>query len=138
MNSDDGAKRRIEVSDGFRYCRVLTDSNGVTHFSDENLSFELADYAPPAAPISVSDIFGAENLSFISSPPGWVGDWHPAPRRQFVFVLTGVLEVEVSDGEVRLFESGSVVFVEDTTGKGHVSRVVGSERVTAATVPVVY
>ena len=39
--------------------------------------------------------------------------------------LAGEIEVEASDGEVRRFGPGSVTLVEDTTGKGHRSRVVG-------------
>ncbi|NOR14063.1 MAG: cupin domain-containing protein, partial [Candidatus Aminicenantes bacterium] len=71
----------------------------------------------------------------ISSPPGWFGDWHPAPRRQFIFMLIGELEVEVSDGEVRKFVPGDVMLVEDTTGQGHISHVIGNERAYLAVVP---
>ena len=56
------------------------------------------------------------------------------PRRQFVLGLVGELEVEVSDGEVRRFGPGSVILVEDTSGKGHLSRVVGTERSMAAAI----
>jgi hypothetical protein len=41
--------------------------------------------------------------------------------------LRGTFSVEVSDGEVREFPPGSVVLVEDTTGKGHTTRRVGDE-----------
>ena len=71
----------------------------------------------------------------MSSPPGWHGDWHPAPQRQWIIILSGELEVEVSDGEIRIFGPGSVVLVEDTFGKGHVSRVVSRERVYCVVVP---
>ena len=40
----------------------------------------------------------------------------------------------MSDGEVRRFGPGSVTLVEDTTGKGHTSRVVGSDEVLAVVV----
>jgi hypothetical protein len=123
------------VSDPVHYARVSTNPEGGTYFADELLTFELADFAPPAPPISVSALFDADNLMFISSPSGWHGDWHPAPRRQFVLVLLGELEVEVSDGEVRRFGPGSFCLVEDTTGTGHVSRVVSSTRMLAAAIP---
>ena len=42
--------------------------------------------------------------------------------------------MRVSDGEERRFGAGSVVLVEDTTGKGHVSRVVGSTDVVTAVI----
>jgi hypothetical protein len=44
------------------------------------------------------------------------------------------MEVRVSDGEERRFGAGSVVLVEDTAGKGHVSRVVGSADVVTAVI----
>jgi hypothetical protein len=39
------------------------------------------------------------------------------------------LEVQVSDGEVRRLSAGAVVYLEDTEGKGHTTRVVGDEAV---------
>jgi hypothetical protein len=125
----------IEVSDPVHYARVYTGSDGETHFSDETLPFQLVDYAPPAPPISLSEVFQAENIRFLSSPSGWHGEWHPAPRRQFIVVLTGELEVQVSDGEVRRFGPGSFCLVEDITGKGHVSRVISPVRGLAAAIP---
>jgi len=131
------ATQQIAVSKPVSYARVYTDAESASHFAEDTLSFQLVDYAPPAPPISVSQVFGAENVSFISSPLGWHGDWHPAPRRQFVLVLVGELEVEVSDGEVRRFPAGSHCLVEDTVGTGHASRVVGQQRVLAAAIPLV-
>jgi hypothetical protein len=39
-----------------------------------------------------------------------------------VITLTGRGEIEVSDGKKVVLEPGRVVLVEDTAGKGHVSR----------------
>lgn len=125
----------IKVSEPLTYARVSTDADGESHYSDEQLTFQLVDYAPPAPAISVTEALAAENVSFISSPSGWYGDFHPAPRRQFVFVLSGELEVEVSDGEKRKFGTGSFVLVEDTWGKGHRSWVSSEKRCTAVVVP---
>lgn len=118
----------IKVAEPLNYARIYSDSSGQSHFGEKQATFQLVDYAPPAPAISVSEVLNADGVSFISSPSGWFGDWHPAPRRQFIFMLTGALEVEVSDGEVRKFVPGDVMFVEDTTGQGHRSRVVGNDR----------
>jgi hypothetical protein len=42
--------------------------------------------------------------------------------------------VQTSNGEVRRFGPGDVVLLEDTTGKGHRSRVVGDRDVLGAVV----
>ena len=118
----------VTVSDPLSFTRLYSDSDGGSHFADMEMPFELKDYAPPAPPISVTDFVGVEGFVVISSPAGWFGSWHPAPRRQYMFCLSGILEVEVTDGEIRRFGPGAVVLVEDTTGKGHISRVVGDER----------
>jgi len=76
----------------------------------------------------------ATRYGFILFPSGWFGDWHPTPRKQVFFVLSGELEGRVSDGERRLFGHGSIVLLEDTMGKGHATKVVGSEDVLTAVV----
>lgn len=128
--------RNIQTAEPLRYVRIYSDANGESHFADEEMSFQLVDFAPPAPPISVSELFNPAGETFIiSSPPGWYGDWHPAPRRQLLFALSGKLEVEVSDGETRIIGPGCIVVVEDTTGRGHISHVIGSERCYMAVVP---
>ena len=89
------------------------------------------DFAPPTPPLHLTEPITAERTIFCTFPPGWFGDWHPAPRRQFYFQMSGEIEVQVSDGEVRRFTAGSVVLLEDTSGKGHSTRVVGDNAVEA-------
>jgi len=54
-------------------------------------------------------------------------DWHVAPRRQYVITLSGRGEVEIADGKKISMEPGQIMLVEDMTGKGHITRMVGSE-----------
>jgi hypothetical protein len=61
------------------------------------------------------------------APAGTVSDWHTAPRRQYVITLAGMGEVELADGKKIRLGPGHIDFVEDLTGKGHITRVVGSE-----------
>jgi hypothetical protein len=106
--------------------RIFSDKQGETHFEDIEVELESVDYAPPAPPFMVSELRPATHYIFAVAPSGWFGDWHPTPRRQINLYLSGEVEVRVSDGEIRRFGAGSIVLVEDTTGKGHVSRVVSS------------
>lgn len=116
------------------YVRVYADQNGDSHFEDVEVAMSLTDFAPPDPPVEVSPLMPSTNVAFLSAPAGWYGPPHPAPRRQFVFVLTSELEGAVSDGEVRRFTPGSVILQEDTWGKGHSTRVVGNGSALAAVV----
>lgn len=71
----------------------------------------------------------AGTLRFQTAAPG-VMDFHPAPRRQLVVVLSGTLEIELADGQKRTFGPGQLFLADDTAGQGHVTRTVGGARTT--------
>ena len=118
----------------FKYSKICADDSGETHFKDEEVDLTEKNYAPPAPPVWVGPKGTATGVLVLVFPPGWYGDWHPAPQRQFMFHLTGQIESRVSDGEVRNFVPGDILLLEDTTGKGHISRVIGSTKVINAVV----
>jgi hypothetical protein len=49
---------------------------------------------------------------------------HCAPRRQLVFIATGIMEVESTNSEVRRVHAGDAILVEDTVGRGHLTRII--------------
>ncbi|MEX1297248.1 MAG: hypothetical protein AB1Z67_13870 [Candidatus Limnocylindrales bacterium] len=110
-----------------RIARIWTDEGGTSHFDDADIALESLDYAPPAPPLDVSAPIPATRALLCEFPAGWFGDWHPSPRRQLYLNLGGWLEVEVGDGEVRRMGPGQVVLLEDLTGAGHTTRVIGDE-----------
>jgi hypothetical protein len=75
------------------------------------------------------------NITFRTMPVGTFQDWHPAPRRQFVIILSGHLEIGLGDGSKHVFGPGDARLVEDTTGKGHTTAVHGTTPCVTATVP---
>jgi len=77
----------------------------------------------------------AAGIVFRVSPPGYVLDWHCAPRRQYSISLSGAAEIEVGDGTVARIGPGDVVLAEDLTGQGHITRVVGEQPRFYAIVP---
>ena len=77
----------------------------------------------------------AEGIQFRSTDAGNFLDWHPAPRRQFVIVLSGQLEIGLGDGGKHVFGPGDARLVEDTTGRGHTTRVLGDRPCVTATIP---
>jgi quercetin dioxygenase-like cupin family protein len=73
-------------------------------------------------------------IRFGTRPLGLKTDWHPAPQRQFVIILSGQLEIGFEDGTTKVFGPGDARLVEDTTGKGHTTTAIGSEDCVTATI----
>src|SRR5579871_2350245 len=106
--------------------RIYTGEDGQTHFEDLPPPAE-ASYNVPLQP-------GA-NLAFRCFPADYWRDWHTAPRRQYIFILAGLMEIGIGDGTTRRFGPGDVVLADDLTGQGHTTRSLGVPRI-SATVPV--
>ena len=107
-----------------RIVRLYSDPTGESHFEEVEIELDLTDYAPPAPPLYLSATAPAGQFTFMKAPAGWSSDWHPSSARNMFFVLSGEWEVTASDGEMRRFGTGSTLLFEDTTGKGHQSRVI--------------
>lgn len=116
------------------YSRLYADADGESHFEDIEIDLASSDYAPPAPPLDLSSFTPATQFGFMRAPARWASDWHPSSARNVFFVLTGEWEITASDGEQRRFATGSVLLVEDTSGKGHASRVVSDSGSLAAIV----
>jgi quercetin dioxygenase-like cupin family protein len=117
-----------------QYVRLYTDPNGVSQFADE--SFELhsgTDRGQGA--LAAYPIPNVQSASYVALKSGVVADWHTAPRRQFIICLTGEAEFIAGSGDVRSLKPGDVILVEDTTGKGHITRSIGSQDHIAMVVP---
>jgi hypothetical protein len=109
------------------YVRIYTDPDGETHFEDVSLPTEQRRSPVSSALAELSAPLATAAATFRRVVVDHPAEPHPAPRRQLVVHLRGEAEVAVSDGEVRRFGPGSVVLVEDITGKGHETRRVGDE-----------
>jgi len=105
------------------YVRIYSDEDGESHFEDMSPDMTLERYA--SAEWLISEPLPVDGLQFRRVVTEFPDDPHLAPRRQFIVGLVGETEVEVSDGETRRFGPGSVILVEDTTGKGHRTRRIG-------------
>src|SRR5919197_997289 len=105
--------------------RLYTGTDGQSHIEDQSFGTH-PDLTKPRA---------AAHIVFGQMPVGAFIDWHPAPRRQYVIILSGELEIGLGDGTVRRFGPGDARLVEDTTGQGHTTRAVGNAPVLTAVVP---
>ena len=122
------------VMSSIDYLRIFSDSDGCSHFDTSNIELKMNDYAPPATPLKTSPAESAKAMVFLELPVGWFGDWHPTPVKQWLFLLTGECEFEAGDGERCRRKAGEVVMLDDTTEKGHRTRVIGDSPVRIAAV----
>jgi hypothetical protein len=70
----------------------------------------------------MSETFASNNVFFRETPEGHVQDYHTAPRRQLIFLTSGILELETSEGRRTICRPGDLLFAEDQQGKGHITR----------------
>jgi len=103
--------------------RIFADADGETHMEDIDIALQPRKLFADNPPLRLSDNFPASwcNICHVPTGMGEV-DWHNPPQRLLVLWLTGEVEFETSDGDIRRLPAGSVVLAEDTTGKGHISR----------------
>jgi mannose-6-phosphate isomerase-like protein (cupin superfamily) len=114
--------------------RVYTGADGKSHITEETLPMKPFRDAEGAHG-ETSPMQPTAGIAFRVAPPGYVLDWHCAPRRQYSISLSGTAEIEVGDGTVARIGPGDVVLAEDLTGQGHVTRVIGREPRFYAIVP---
>jgi hypothetical protein len=111
------------------YTRIYAGPDGESHFAEAEIELAEVVYAPPAPPFLVSELFPVSAIAVTTIPAGWHGDWHPTPRLQWWFHMAGELELHTSDGGIRRFGPGSIIRVEDLTGRGHTTTVISAEPV---------
>ena len=107
----------------FTFTRLYSDHLGESHFDDVAVDFAPVDRVAGAPPLNLSDITSASHVRFMEAPAGWSSDWHTSSARTLFIVMSGEWEVTVSDGESRRFAIGSAILLENTSGKGHSSRI---------------
>ncbi|MCW3169922.1 hypothetical protein OMO38_15465 [Chryseobacterium sp. 09-1422] len=74
--------------------RIFSDERGESHFEDLEIPFRK---------VSADYDYG----------------FHHAPQKQYIVLLDGGVEIETSLGEIRKFQTGEILLVEDVSGKGH-------------------
>jgi quercetin dioxygenase-like cupin family protein len=122
-----------------KFTRIYADNAGESHFADIELPLTLNVPATGLRATETSPAIATKHVQFLIAPPAAAArDWHPSPARQFALFLKGGLEVDVSDGSSRRFEQGSLLFLEDTWGKGHRTRAVSDEDILWVFIPVLH
>ncbi|MEO7243197.1 MAG: hypothetical protein ABIW85_09830 [Variovorax sp.] len=115
----------------FEVTELFTNDEGRAAFREIRLPFDLgSDVA------RLTEICPANGIQFRRSPVGFKSDFHCSPKPQWVFILSGTMEIGLQDGSSRVFERGSHFLSADTLPAGatfdkaihgHWSRQVGAE-----------
>jgi quercetin dioxygenase-like cupin family protein len=98
---------------------LYTDEKGDSHFGD--MEIEYVETTPAGR---FTKRLPTTGMIFREVQPTYDLDWHNAPRRQYIINLDNGVQITASDGEARIIGAGEVILVEDTTGKGHLSKAV--------------
>jgi len=100
---------------------LYTGPDGQTHAEETEAKFTAGNAN------EVFKLMAVTGAELHRAAPGTVIDWHTAPRKQYVITLSGQAELEVAGGKKIAIGPGHIDLVEDTTGKGHITRVTGTE-----------
>lgn len=107
--------------------RLFSDAQGETHFEDTEIP--LTDGGKIGL---YSNFLESTGVEFRVSPQNYIMDFHNSPRKQYIIIIKGGVEMETSLGDIRQFQAGDIILIEDTHGKGHKSRSINNqERISA-------
>lgn len=110
---------------------LYTDDQGRSQFRNEKI--ELSEGTPQAM---LSGLHPASGYQLRYSPVGFRSGFHCTTTPQFVFILSGEMEIGLQDGSSQLFKPGQHFYsidllpegaVFDSSVHGHWSRQVGVE-----------
>ena len=110
---------------------LYADSHGRSKFREEQV--ELPEGTPQAM---LSQLQPSSGYQLRHSPIGFRSDFHCTTASQFVFILSGEMEIGLQDGTSRTFKPGEHFYsadvlpsgaIFDSSVNGHWSRQVGEE-----------
>jgi uncharacterized cupin superfamily protein len=92
---------------------LFTDTDGKARFKEETLPMEEGN---PQS--QLTDIFSAEGYQLRYSPVGFRSQFHVTGKPQWVFILSGQMEIGLQDGTSRVFSAGDHFYSADTLPEG--------------------
>jgi quercetin dioxygenase-like cupin family protein len=106
-----------------KFPRIYADEQGETHISVRDLPEHEAPFGPPPNPMGrMTDREAVSSLVTFSVPAGTSVPAHNAPQPYICIVLSGEGEVTASDGSTVRLGPGGLIYCDDVSGKGHVTR----------------
>ena len=121
---------------GFNKIVLFTDGDGRARFREERLAF--SEGSPPSM---LSALLPGAGLQLRESPSGFRSSFHCTTTPQWVFILSGRMEIGLQDGSSRVFGPGDHFYSDDVLPAGtafdpavhgHWSRALGEEPLVTA------
>ena len=110
---------------------LFTDTDGKARFKEETMTM-----GEGTVQSQLTEVFSAEGYQLRHSPVGFRSQFHVTGKPQWVFILSGQMEIGLQDGTSRIFSAGDHFYSADTLPEGssfnasvhgHWSRQVGEE-----------
>jgi hypothetical protein len=110
---------------------LFTDTDGKARFKEEVMTM-----GEGTVQSQLTEVFSAEAYQLRFSPVGFRSQFHVTGKPQWVFILSGQMEIGLQDGTSRIFSAGDHFYSADTLPEGssfdaavhgHWSRQVGEE-----------
>ena len=105
--------------------RIYTGADGQSHADEVEMKLNDGN----------TEMMKATGVQFSRRAPSTNGDWHTGPRRQYVITISSRAEIEVAGGQKVAIGPGYINLIEDTTGKGHITRNLGPDNRVVITIP---
>jgi quercetin dioxygenase-like cupin family protein len=106
-----------------RFPRVYTDETGETRIGLRDIPEHETRVGPPPNPVGhMTEHEAVSTFVTFSAPAGTEVPSHNAPQPYICIVLSGEGEVKASDGTTVTLGPGGLIYCDDLTGKGHITR----------------
>jgi hypothetical protein len=97
----------------FTKVTLFTGADGRARFREDPV--ELPEGTPQAM---LSKVLPASGYQLRHSPVGFRSQWHCTPQAQWVFILSGGMQIGLQDGSTRVFGPGQHFYSADTLPPG--------------------
>ena len=111
---------------------VVAGADGKTRFEERELVLDPIEGVAPGGVFEAAGL-GTNDVALVRFQPGFEADFHLTPAPVWMFVMTGRLQLGLSDDVWAELGPGDAVYMTDQEGEGHRSRVLGDEDVLMVT-----
>lgn len=104
--------------------QFVASEDGGSQFETIDVRLDIAREGADGYSLMTCKPLTSNAIVFVELPAGMTQDWHQAPARQLVQVLSGSIDVTTTDDECRRFDRGDIFIAADTIGRGHKTRTI--------------